>query len=1296
MAQLLLAGASAVGSAVGGGGLGAIVAKTAASTAASFAAGYVDRLIFGPNKRRIEGPRIDSFTLQASTEGAGVLRVYGRARVAGQLIWAANFRETTSETTERAGKGGRTSSSTTYTEYLYSLSFAVGLCEGVIDRVGRVWADGKPLDLSGVTMRVYRGQETQSPDTLIESIEGDAPAFRGLAYVVFEDLPLKDFGNRIPQLAFEVERRLGDDDPGALENAVNAVTIIPGTGEFAYGTTRVSRLGGEGVTLSENAHNNDATTNFTASLDAARASLPNLARASLVVSWFGDDLRLGQCTLRPGVDAAVKETEPYAWSVGDDARTTARLVSAVDGAPAFGGTPADRAVFEAIAAMKAAGLKVTFHPFILMDVPPGNALPDPYGGAAQAAFPWRGRITVGADDKTAAAASALSAFFGTAAPGDFTVSGQTVSYTGPNERSFRRMILHYAHLCAAAGGVEAFLLGSELRGLTTARSAAGVYPAVAALKALAADVRAILGAGTEISYGADWSEYFGHQPADGSGDVYFHLDDFWADPAVDFIGVDNYVPLAEWRDGAAHADAGAAGGQHDLSYLNANVEGGEGFDWFYADVADRDAQTRTPITDGAYGEPWIYRYKDFHSWWSNAHHNRPGGVRSATPTAWVPQSKPIVFTETGCPAVDKGANQPNVFYDAKSAESALPYYSNGARDDLAQRRYIEALYAHWRDPANNPTSSLYAGRMIDTDRFFVYAWDARPFPFFPARGDVWSDGENWTRGHWLNGRAGRAPLDRLVAALAAPAAVDAGTLEGVLTGYVIDRPMAPREAIDPLASVFQFDAVETGATIRFQSRGAEPVLILTTADLAAGADDAPAFRVSTRDAADAPTAFRLGFVDEAADYAPGVVEARAPDAAADAVREAGAEVAAVMPPEEAAARARSVLADARVMRETARFDLDPTRLAVEPGDALAVTLGGVARRYRVSDIEDGPVRRIEAVRVEPAVYEAPVGPTQFRAPALAPVYGKPVFWVMDLPLFAGADETADPAAPYVAAFAEPWPGALALYRAAAGGTQSLVGGVSARAAMGRLETALLAGASGRRDFRSVRIRLFYGVLSSRALLDVFAGANALAVEAASGAYEVLQFETATLDPDGAWTLSGLLRGQAGTEAQAAVGASAGARAALITGALARPALSAEQRGQAFTWSAGPDGVAPSEPSFASVTATSAARGFLPLSPVHLRADADGAGGFALSWIRRTRQGGDAWDGEVPVAESVERYQVTVLSGETALRVVETTAPSYAYAAGDVASDFPGGAPAALSFAVRQWSDRVGWGAPATR
>jgi hypothetical protein len=153
---------------------------------------------------------------------------------------------------------------------------------------------------------------------------------------------------------------------------------------------------------------------------------------------------------------------------------------------------------------------------------------------------------------------------------------------------------------------------------------------------------------SRFSYTADWSEYFGHQPQDGSGDVYFHLDPLWAGAAIDFVGIDNYLPLSDWRDGFDHLDAQARWPAiHDRAYLQSNIAGGEGFDWLYAAEADRAAQVRTPITDGAHDKPWGFRPKDLRAWWSNRHCDRPGGVEAGIPTAWMPESKPIRFTELG-------------------------------------------------------------------------------------------------------------------------------------------------------------------------------------------------------------------------------------------------------------------------------------------------------------------------------------------------------------------------------------------------------------------------------------------------------------------------------------------------------------------------------------------------------------------------------------------------------------------------------------------------------------------------
>ncbi len=509
-----------------------------------------------------------------------------------------------------------------------------------------------------------------------------APAYRGVAYIVFEDMPVDQFGARMPQLSFEVARPAGSGSD-RLETMTRAVSMIPGSGEFALATDIVRRRIGPGREVAENLHGPELKSDSEASLDQLEAELPNVSRVNLVVAWFGSDLRCGECLVRPGVESADKATVPLAWSVAGVNRGDAYVVSTTSGRSNFGGTPSDNSVRQAVEMLAARGYHVTLYPFLLMDITADNALPDPYGGEAQAAFPWRGRIT--------------------------PVEGDVDDQIDMFFERYRPFILHYAEI-AADTGADGILIGSELVELTRATSG-GAYPAVEALRVLASDVRAVVGSTLEISYAADWTEYGAHVVG---GDVVFPLDTLWADAAIDYVGLDWYPPMADWRDSGDHADAGVGDGRSH-AYLAANIAAGEAFDWYYPDDEARLAQDRVPIIDDAYGEPWVFRQKDVAAWWSHQHFPRVGGVRAAISTAWVAGMKPVRFVEMGCPAVDKGANQPNVFYDPKSSESALPHFSSGSRDDLIQRRAIEAFQLHWLDPSKNPASPVYDGRMLPED-----------------------------------------------------------------------------------------------------------------------------------------------------------------------------------------------------------------------------------------------------------------------------------------------------------------------------------------------------------------------------------------------------------------------------------------------------------------------------------------------------------------------------------------------------------------------------------------------------
>lgn len=1289
MATLLL---QAAGAFIGG-FLGPV--GTALGTAAGALAGYVvDRSLI-ESTRHYRGPRLAGQRPFSAEEGAPLTRLYGTARLGGTLIWATRFEEE-SRTTRQGIKGGPK-----VTEYAYYANAAFALCEGEIAGVRRIWADGREVDRNEVEIRIHTGTQDQPPDPLIEAKQGtdNAPAYRGVAYAVIDRFPIDDFGRRLPQFQFEVMRPVG-----TLNARIRAVALIPGATEYGFAPYPVRRILTPGDATLINRNMLSAGSDIEASLDELQMLCPGLETVALVVTWFGDDLRAGACRIRP----MVTQTDPAGlslpWLVTGLERQDGTAVSQAGGGAAFGGTPSDRSVMDAIAAIRARGLKVWLHPFIMMDVPADNGLDDPYGGAEQPAYPWRGRITgdpapgrPGTADKTAAARAQIETFAGAAAPQHFVSAGDTIAYTGPvGDWGFRRFILHHARLAAAAGGVDGFLLGSEMRGVTALRDADDRFPFVETLRTLAGEARAMLGPDTLLTYGADWSEYFGHQPADGSGDVFFHLDPLWADPAIDGVGIDNYMPLSDWRD-ADHAGGNPDGfaGPYDPDGLAAGIAGGEGFDWYYAGDGDRAARLRTPITDGAYGKPWMFRYKDLVGWWSNPHHERVGGVERPEPTDWQPQGKPILFTELGCAASDKGPNQPNVFPDPKSSENAKPHFSNGGRSDLAQRRFLAAHLAHWlaTGTPQNPLSAVYGGPMVNPGHICLWAWDARPFPAFPLAFEQWRDGENWFRGHWLNGRLNGVGLDDLIAAICADhglPAPDVTHADGTLTGYVVDQPETARAALEPLVDLFALAVRQQGGALVFASEGRVAGAATVLDELVAG-EEASLERLRRPDD-ELASAAQFAFRDPLREHQAASVLVRREDGRGGGT--AHASLPAILETGAARSLATDWLRRHWRARDEVAFALPAAARAVHAGGLVRLAGDPDGEDHLVTEIEEGLTRVVRArriARVAPTPWRADWPAAPWRTSAAA---GPPHALLLDLPLASGA------AAPHdqlrLAVRMRPWRSQVALVSPEETGFVQRTT-VARRATIGTLAEPLGSGFHGRIDRAgALLVDLLDGELASASRLQLLNGANAVAVRSAAGAWEIVQFEEADEIAPARWRLTGLLRGQLGTDDAMAAGAPAGADVVRLDGAVAPAGLLASEIGLPLNWRIGPAGHTLSQDLFAGLTAAGGVRALTPLSPVHLAGRREAGGDLRISWIRRGRIDADGWAGtDIPLGEETESYRVAAgLAGGPVLRTANVAEPAWTYTAAAMTADF-GGPPATLAVTVRQLSAAVGDGVPAT-
>src|SRR5690606_15063796 len=186
-------------------------------------------------------------------------------------------------------------------------------------------------------------------------------------------------------------------------------------------------------------------------------------------TWFATSTDAGDCEIIPEVEfQGTTQVLPQDWSVAGYTRATAQTVLFFeDDKPTYGGTPSDHTVVQLCAELKSRGLNVMLYPMPFVD----TITPVPK--------PWRGRI------EPANATDAASWFTKT--------------------NGYNAFIMHYANL--VNNKADAFVIGSELIGMTGFTDTAGSYPAVSQLVSLAATVKGIMGGSTLLTYAADWSEY---------------------------------------------------------------------------------------------------------------------------------------------------------------------------------------------------------------------------------------------------------------------------------------------------------------------------------------------------------------------------------------------------------------------------------------------------------------------------------------------------------------------------------------------------------------------------------------------------------------------------------------------------------------------------------------------------------------------------------------------------------------------------------------------------------------------
>lgn len=155
--------------------------------------------------------RILSLQVQQSSQGLTLPVIYGRTRVAGNLIWYGDFVTIENKTTTQQGGKGGGGVKQVDIAYTYEAAVMLALCEGEIQGVGRIWRDKEKFDsLAQLRLTLMRGGDEQPLWTHLAQAKhaNQALNYSGTAYLCSPNYELTKSA-QIYQHNFEVIGKLG-------------------------------------------------------------------------------------------------------------------------------------------------------------------------------------------------------------------------------------------------------------------------------------------------------------------------------------------------------------------------------------------------------------------------------------------------------------------------------------------------------------------------------------------------------------------------------------------------------------------------------------------------------------------------------------------------------------------------------------------------------------------------------------------------------------------------------------------------------------------------------------------------------------------------------------------------------------------------------------------------------------------------------------------------------------------------------------------------------------------------------
>ncbi|WP_082656986.1 phage tail protein [Pseudomonas citronellolis] len=533
----------------------------------------------------------------------------------------------------------------------------------------------------------------------------------------------------------------------------------------------------------------------------------------------------------------------------------------------------------------------------------------------------------------------------------------------------------------------------------------------------------------------------------------------------------------------------------------------------------------------------------------------------------------------------------------------------------------------------------------------------------------------------------------LLSNLIAPIDLDVSLLTQSVTGYRVSGGTI-RSVIEPLQGAYPFDVVPSGYKIKFIPRGQSSVMTIPWEDLAATDGDEIGDSLPYSREMDSQLPQKVSITALSSDREYGSSTQYYERLNTTAVNTEDRDIPLVLSDDEIAQMAEKLLFLRWLERDDFDFSLPPSYLAIEPSDVVMVEakFGDFELRLAEINYESDGRLTCKAKLNNAAIYISnAIGATGPGPDGTIPLTGESIVVLMDIPV---VDETLQNSPGFVVAmsgYTDGWGGGVLVQSPDGGQTWSDLQSFQGKCTFGTTMDTLPASNCTVIDQRVLTVSLISGELESITRDQMLAGLN-YAAYGRDGRWEIVRFQTAALQSDGTYRVSGFVRGQRGTEWASGLHQRGDYFVLLDDPDNAFIGMPVESIGtsrlyRAITSGATIDSASDQALIYRGVNLEC-------LSPVYAKGARDGSSNFSGAFTRRSRLSSSWWTNGVvaPIGETTEAYEIDVMSGSTVKRTIAVTSPAWSYSAANQATDF-GTPQSSITFRIYQLSTVVGRGYP---